>query len=321
MRRGTKKQSGFTLVELAVVMVIIGIALTMGMKLLSATMNNAAFSETKAKQQQIKMALIGYLRTNGKLPCPDTAAGIPTGNSSACAGSAANSYGVVPWITLQIPREAVLDGWGDFFTYKVANGTSSKNWTDKTSNSSFSINELKVPTNALTVRELNTDGTALNDVTATAVVVLISHGKNGFGAKTSNSATRIPIDEAGIDEKTNADNTTTTFILRPVNDNTAAFHGSYDDLVTYMSPQDLIQPLVNEGTVKACTAYCPPLTSSCSVATQTCSCPSGTELGATGTHVTCPSTATCGACTLSSPSSSCTTNVTIPIGFSPVICS
>ena len=76
MGKGSKKSAGFTLVELSVVMILIGIVMTMGMKMLNATLDNAAFSETKIKQERIKTALISYLRTNSKLPCPDNTAGV-----------------------------------------------------------------------------------------------------------------------------------------------------------------------------------------------------------------------------------------------------
>ena len=49
----TVKQSGFTLAEIAVVLAVIGIAMTMGLKMLTATLENGAISETQAKQERI----------------------------------------------------------------------------------------------------------------------------------------------------------------------------------------------------------------------------------------------------------------------------
>lgn len=317
MVKGSKKSEGFTLVELSVVMVLIGIVMTMGMKMLNATLDNAAFSETKIKQERIKTALISYLRTNGKLPCPDNAAGVATGlESTPCATNQNDSFGVIPWQTLGIPRDAALDGWGNFFTYKVVNGIgATKNWTSKTLANPFSITELRNPSVGLTIKELNATSTALVDVTTSGAVGIVSHGKNGFGAKTSKAATRVPTDDAGDGEKTNADSTGTTFVVRAVTADPAAFNGAYDDLVAFMSPQDLLQPLLNEGTLKACPAYCASVVSSvCSVALETCSCPNG--VGVVGTAGTC--SGTCGVCTLPTPP--CLTAIQIPIGLSPVTC-
>ena len=317
MRKGSKKTEGFTLVELSVVMILIGIVMTMGMKMLNATLDNAAFSETKIKQERIKTALISYLRTNGKLPCPDNTAGVATGlESTPCATNQSDSFGVVPWQTLGIPRDAALDGWGNFFTYKVVNGIgATKDWTSKTLANSFSITELRNPSVGLTVQELNAASTALVNVTTTGVVAIVSHGANGFGAKTSKTATRISTDDAGDGEVTNAESTGSTFVVRAVTANPAAFNGAYDDLVAFMSPQDLLQPLLNEGTLKACPAYCASVVSSvCSVVAETCSCPNG--VGVVGTAGTC--SGTCGVCTLPTPP--CLTAIPIPIGLSPVTC-
>lgn len=251
----SKHLQGFTLVELAVVLVLIGIVMTMGLKMVTSTLENASYSETKSKHELIKTALIGFLRTNGRLPCPDNtgAAGLASGNeASLCNAAASDGYGVVPWITLGIPRDSVVDGWGNYFTYRVANGTGgSKNWTSRTV-TPFDVNELRTPTAALTIQELD----AANPTTTRAVVVLISHGKNGFGAKTTKVGDRLPITDAGTDEAANGTNLTTTFVLRPVNESPGAPNGSYDDLLTYMTPQDLLQPLLNEGTLKSCYAYC-----------------------------------------------------------------
>ena len=310
------KSRGFTLVELTVVTILIGIVMTMGMKLLNTTLSNAAYSETRLKQQQLKTVLIGFLRMNGRLPCPDNTGDVATGQeSSPCAGNQSDSFGVIPWKTLGVSRDAALDGWGNFFTYKIVNGSGgTKNWTSKTAANAFSITELKNPSTGLTIQELNADGSALVDVTTSSVLAIVSHGKNGFGAKASKSATRIPSDEAGDAEKTNANNAGGTFVIRPVTEDAAAFNGAYDDMVAFMSPQELFQPLLNEGSLKACPAYCDSVvSSSCSVPGQTCSCPSG--MGP-GTAVTC--TGTCTACTVPTPP--CPTVIQIPIGLSPVTC-
>lgn len=249
------KQRGFSLVELAVVLVLIGIIMTMGLKVAVSTLGNAAYSETKSKQEMIKTALIGFLRTNGRLPCPDNSAGVASGAEPAsCNANAADAYGVVPWQTLGIPRDVVIDGWGDYFTYRVANGTDgSKDWTTK---AGFDINELHKSRDALTIQELNADGTALVTTTSKGVVVVLSHGKNGAGAKTTKVAARLPTADAGADEQTNATDSTTRFVLRPVNESSGATGGPYDDLLSFMTPQDILQPLLNEGFLKSCYAYC-----------------------------------------------------------------
>ncbi|AXS79885.1 prepilin-type N-terminal cleavage/methylation domain-containing protein [Dechloromonas sp. HYN0024] len=324
MKPSPHTQQGFSLVELAVVMVIIGIFMTLGLKVAMSTMDNTAYSVTKSKQELIKTALIGYLRTYGRLPCPDNAAGVATGSEAAtCFASAGEAYGIVPWQTLGIPRDAVLDGWGSFFSYRVANGTgTSKNWTAKVSaTTDLTVNELKMPTAALSIQELNAagDAYAAAPTTTSAVVVILSHGKNGFGAKTTKVGDRMPVSDAGADETTNASGGTALFVLRPSNDSASAFGGAYDDLVAYLSPQDLLQPLINEGSLRACLAYCTSSNSSvCAGGTGTCSCAAvgvaGIPSGAS------PCSGTCGTCMASPALAGCVPVGPLPVGATPTSC-
>ena len=329
----TKMQSlrGFTLVEMAIVLVLFGIVMSMGLKMVTANLDNAAFSATKSKQERIKLALIGYLRTNGKLPCPDTnlppdgSEDRPTGtppNDNTCTAVRQN-FGVVPYVSMGLTREDVLDGWGNYFTYKVATAqdttsgypplnpapqkfrTSNLNWTlsgAATVAGGFDITSLN--TNITdTIRTIIIKGTGpdttARDISYTAVAVIVSHGKNGFGAATTKSASRMPATAAigaGQDEISNATDTTPTstpiiFIRRPVTEDPAAVGGAYDDLVVYMTPQDLLQPLVNEGSLKTCIAYCPfTFNPSCTSGTFRCAPISGGGIGVcsrTGLEPTC----------------------------------
>ena len=323
MKYNAPKISGFTLVELSVVMVIIGIVMTMGLRMVNATLDNASYSETKAKQERIKLALLAYLRTNGTLPCPDNsgdtvvATGVATGT---CDTVVADGYGIVPWQTLGMSRDESVDGWGNYFSYRVANGNGLKNWTSKTVPAAdMTINELKSPSVALTIQELNAGGTALANTTQTAVVALISHGKNGFGAKTVKTAPRIPQTDAGAGEVTNATPASTTFVMRPVNDTAGAFNGPYDDLITYMQPRDLLQPLISEGTLKACMAYCSSaITSVCSLAGGSCTC---SAAGFPGTSsISDPCAGSCSTCLQQPVATTCTPIHPIPIGATPASC-
>lgn len=311
---------------MTVVMVLIGILMNLGLKMVTGTLENAAYSETRAKQERIKVAFLAYLRTNGKLPCPDNSgnAVVATGVAAAtCNANPSEGFGIVPWQSLGLPRESVLDGWGDYFTYRVANGVASKNWTAKIAPATdVTINELKTPSNAITIQELDAAGTALTTTTNKAVLVIVSHGKNGFGAKTTKVAARIPTAEAGAGEVTNATSGSTTFVVRPVNDTAGAFNGSYDDLVTYMQPHDLLQPLLSEGTLRGCVAYCTSgFTSVCEIAAKTCECSGAGLPGVPGGANPCPLPEKCGTCTTQPIAANCAPVGPIPIGATPTNCS
>ena len=303
------RNSGFTLAEIAVVLAIIGIAMTMGLKMLTATFENSAYSETKAKQERLKLALVSFMRSNGRLPCPDLKAALDGVEAAVCsvsppvipatlvANRAAGS-GVVPWATLGLPREAVLDGWGNYFTYRIANfwplplaapvdpatpvtfgGVSppihlynNHNWA---TTAGFDIRSLtptpatSAPTGAipsystLSIQTRLTPAAPLTDEARNAIVVILSHGKNGLGARTTRpvAVAALPTAAFAPDERTTGTPGTIIFVRRAINDVVidAANNpgGPIDDVVAYLTPQDLLQPLINEKTLLgACRAYC-----------------------------------------------------------------
>jgi len=262
MTKQHNKQRAFTLAEMAIVVVLTGILLTLGLKITASSLANSAYTTTTANQAQIKAALINFLRTNRRLPCPDTAA-VPSGTEAAtCNASAAASYGVVPWTTLLLPRDAAQDGWGNFFTYKVANGVAPvvKNWTVNTAvATTFDINQLPHPSIGITINQGDGVG-APTLLTQNAVVVILSAGKNGYGAKTLQGQSNAAPPVINKDEIINATNTATTFILRPYTENPLALNGPFDDKILYLLPQDLLQPLVAEQTIASCKSYCSPCT-------------------------------------------------------------
>ena len=65
---------GFTLLEMAVVLIIIGFVIGALLTPLGAQRDLKDYSESKARLEQIRDALYGYAIINGKLPCPTTTA-------------------------------------------------------------------------------------------------------------------------------------------------------------------------------------------------------------------------------------------------------
>jgi prepilin-type N-terminal cleavage/methylation domain-containing protein len=245
------RAAGFTLVEMAVVVTLMAIVLTMGLRLLSATRDSAAWSETKVKQERIKGALLAYLRTNGRLPCPNSVAPWDGAEDTPCLVNAGR--GIVPWQALGLSMGDVQDGWSNFFTYRVANRTpaTSSNWTLTAGATAFTLGELGTPLTAFTLRERDAAGVLGAAVVPNPVVMIISHGKNGAGARTVRG-TVLPA-PTGVDELANATVASTSFVSRTPTEVAAATGGAFDDVVASMSPRDLLQPLVDDKTLKGST--------------------------------------------------------------------
>ena len=260
VRNGKYRSKGFSLVEMAVVLAIMAISLGLGLSLLRANQDRTAWNETKARQDRLKVALVSYLRVNGRLPCPNSVApwdGVedrPNANPGTPATTCTvnNGRGIVPWQTLGIGQSEAMDGWGNYFSYRVSNRTpaTSSNWTINSGTGPFSIAELTVPLTALTLQRRDDLGVLGAALTPNPVVMIVSHGKNGLGARTI-GGTLNTAPAGGTDELTNATAASTSFVDRQPTDVAGATGGMFDDQIAYLTPNDLLQALVDDKTLKS----------------------------------------------------------------------
>lgn len=237
--------SGFTLVEMAIVLVIIGLLLGGMMVPLSAQMDQRRNSETQKALDEINQALLGFAISNGRLPCPAIAttlsgannAGIEAcndgsfGNCSQCA----NSAGVFPWATLGVSE---TDSWGGRFSYRVRDifsqgiaqplGLGCAPDTIPTK-ASFALCS---PGN-MTIRATSGGATLASTIPA----VIVSHGKNGSGAYNTTGTQQTVSTDADEVENSNGD---ANFVNKTPT-------GTYDDLVTWLSPNILFNRMVAAG--------------------------------------------------------------------------
>jgi prepilin-type N-terminal cleavage/methylation domain-containing protein len=134
-------ENGFTLVELAIVMVIVGFLLSGSISLLQPYLQSTQRNATREKLENIGLQLASFAQANGRLPCPAAIApavepfGSPR-NSGAdglntnaqCntnVGNLLNSdlnnfVGIIPFRALGISEEDARDGYGRFITYAVS---------------------------------------------------------------------------------------------------------------------------------------------------------------------------------------------------------
>lgn len=145
-------QFGFTLVEMAVVLVIVSLLLGGLLMPVTAQMEIRGYSQTNTRLAEIKEALIGYAIINGRLPCPATATsnglesfcptGTPTGacvgaettvvqTHGNCSAQGTNVFsGFLPAATLGIsPQDAQgfsIDAWGGGTVNRIRYAVSSR---------------------------------------------------------------------------------------------------------------------------------------------------------------------------------------------------
>lgn len=114
---------GFSLIEMAVVLVIVGLLLGGLLGTVSALQHRQRHERSEAQLAEIRDALIAFAAVQRRLPCPAdpstpsdvVGAGLErTPTPTGCTGG---SSGVLPWATLGLPE---TDPWGRRFTYRVA---------------------------------------------------------------------------------------------------------------------------------------------------------------------------------------------------------
>ncbi|HZV25088.1 MAG TPA: type II secretion system protein [Acidothermaceae bacterium] len=122
------RTAGFSLIEMALVLAIIGFVLGGMMLTLSAQVTQHNIDETQNRLKQARDALLGFAIANGRLPCPASAPppASPSSNGmeSVSGGTCTNFYnGFLPAVTLGLqPVNSAgyaVDAWGNPIRYAV----------------------------------------------------------------------------------------------------------------------------------------------------------------------------------------------------------
>jgi len=220
------RSQGFTLVEMAIVLVIVGLLITGLIMPLAAQYDLKSYNETRARVKVIKEAVVGFALVTGRLPCPADGT-VASGVAGAGTENCGVASGVLPWATLGLPE---TDAWNRRFTYQVTQSFTDVNPDAcASSTSSFAL----CSTGDITITD------SLANIATNIPVLIASHGKNGFGAYLSDG-TQIPSTTASADEQENI-NANSTFILKDAN------LQSFDDVVDWVSPSVLFNRMVTAG--------------------------------------------------------------------------
>jgi prepilin-type N-terminal cleavage/methylation domain-containing protein len=125
MMKKLPAQAGFTLVEMAIVLVIVALLIGGVLAPLSTQKEQERRKENQQMLDEAREALLGFAIVNGRFPCPDTDPenSPASGQENACAPDSTTYYsGRLPWATLGIDAEFDPWGGGHFVKYTV-NGT------------------------------------------------------------------------------------------------------------------------------------------------------------------------------------------------------
>lgn len=131
------RSSGFTMVEMAIVLVIAGLLIVGALALIKPLVERARLLETAEKLAKISDALNVYALNNFRLPCPAEPLRTPAGGEPfgfeqgstasgagiprACpVGAGGGIEGIVPFQTIGLNEDLIRDAWGNYITYAVS---------------------------------------------------------------------------------------------------------------------------------------------------------------------------------------------------------
>lgn len=230
---------GFTLLEVAIVLAIVGLLLAGGVNLLSSSADTSKYKQTQYELQEIKESLVTYYTQLKRLPCPDTD-GDGIENPPVVTGTCTNVRGFLPHVTLGIGGGG--DAWGERIKYLVTD-ESSRFFTTVATDCSYS--RPAVTASTIRIQDLATPGT--NYVGEYAAFALLSSGKNG--RQTNSGMTGAFTNDGGCTglsalEQENCDADSTLRFGTQMSDGTTI---TFDDMVVWVGDMQLISQLRKSG--------------------------------------------------------------------------
>lgn len=236
-RDGRGRAAGFSLIEMAVVLFIVVLLLGSLLVPFATQVEQRRIAETRRVLEEVREALIGYAASHAAvsdkkpyLPCPDT--DNDGFENRTASGACAQSAGLLPWAELGVARS---DAWGNRFHYAVTQAFSH-------SQTGFGLATPGDLTVCATAKP-NGGGSCSPKVVDGVPVVVLSYGRNGYGAVNEAGLTNPLPASADELENTGADPDARFYVARTLTP-AGAPAGEFDDVVTWLSRYVLLERMV-----------------------------------------------------------------------------
>ncbi len=253
--RFASAEAGFTLLEMAIIVVLGGILLSfLGAALLNF-LHEAQIKTTEYRLEKVQTALGHYLSINGRYPCvANRTLGLDNNLSgrevtSSCNGvafpgtvkQAGVRIGSVPTRTLNLPDEFIADAWGRKFTYAVTEVLATPL-------------QYRADAGVITLRD-----DADSNIVTNAHYVVLSHGTTGDGGFPLGQSTvrSLPCPTSSLDRR-NCDDSDAIFRKTLVNSE-ANIVNFYDDYVYFkgLNASHIVDPIPTGAVMGFQQASCP----------------------------------------------------------------
>jgi prepilin-type N-terminal cleavage/methylation domain-containing protein len=239
---------GFTLIEMAIVLLVITLLLGGLLGPLSVQVEQRKTAEAEKMLGEIQEALMGFAVAHGRLPCPSTPSSggqeSPIGGGTSCA----TKFGFVPAGTLGLAGPTnqdnlLLDPWGNPYRFVVADtpNLTGSTW-DFTTNGRMKL----IGMGALVPNlQVCADIACGQILTSGAPAVILSYGSDWGDtpstAEQKNQGATLTGGPSGLTYPVPA---ATTLLAAPFNNTPGS---RFDDVVTWLSPNVLYNRMVAGG--------------------------------------------------------------------------
>lgn len=252
-------QSGFSLIEVAVVMVILALVLAAAITPLSTQIELRKIKQSESRVDEVIEALYGFAAANGRLPCPAT----PTSagqQSPAGGGNCTLMSGFVPGATLGLRGEydadgLLLDAWGNPVRYSVTQTAGT--WDFTTNGQMQAVTMAGLAPDLVICDQASASNTACsagNPLSVNAVAVIISLGKDGVQARAGGGMSgagqlensgelTLGAGPSGVQYRVGGANNQ-VFVSRTYSNNSHP-DGEFNDIVNWISPNVLYSKMLD----------------------------------------------------------------------------
>ena len=197
----SSRQQGFTLIEIAIVLVIVTILLGYSVAMFSVQQELKQYRQAESEMDSIIEHLVAFAQVNGRLPCPDTSAvpGTIDGLEDALVDDCVAFFGFLPARTLGMSgrfndQGVLIDPWGSGYGYAVSLADAGDGNPDLVSPNGIRIEGIAAVQPDLFIcddstvigNQIDCAAAGSNDVITNVAAVVISLGKDFEIPATSN---------------------------------------------------------------------------------------------------------------------------------------